>query len=451
MRKKLLALLLTSCCFLFSGCNFMLPNVEELLQPPTLSEEQSAILEALQNSGLGENIQLKYPKNGEYRSAFVRHDLDGDGFAEALVFYQDPSNESRARIGILDYREDLGWERVFDYPGSNSEIDQIQFVNITNQPNSSDLVIGWASASPRESKTLSLYHYQDRRLKVLAQESYDELAIVNFHNPGYDDIVLLEHSYNGQELIAKLLTLTEDGTIGLVGEDYRLPYSYTEYVQITSGKLSDGNSALFIDGYLNDSILCTSVIYYDFAAEQLSSPLLFRNEEEVDDYTESTLRTAQVYSRDINGDGVMEIPIRSYVSVPGYEQQEDLDGIYYYEFVSITPEGLSRSPLYFVNSEQRYMIRLPDEWGGRVTLTQTPRSNEWRLWVYNGSLNNLTEELLRIKTYSQNDYHDKLELESYQLIASNGLTEYYAYIPPSQNQEYYFTYEIIEKEIFMML
>ena len=50
-----------------TGCQ---ATIENLLTAPKLTQEQSEIYQALINSS-GSSIKLKYPRGGEYRSAFV--------------------------------------------------------------------------------------------------------------------------------------------------------------------------------------------------------------------------------------------------------------------------------------------------------------------------------------------------------------------------------------------
>ena len=55
-------------CLTMTGCSALNFSVEGLINAPKLSSEQSEIHQALIES-VGSNITLKYPENGEYRSA----------------------------------------------------------------------------------------------------------------------------------------------------------------------------------------------------------------------------------------------------------------------------------------------------------------------------------------------------------------------------------------------
>ena len=100
--RFLKAALLAVCCLFLSACSSFQLNVADLMQAPKLAEDQSEIYEALAEAVGAPDVQLKYPKKGGYRSAFVMFDLDADGEKEALVFYNVPSWGTNVRIMMLE-------------------------------------------------------------------------------------------------------------------------------------------------------------------------------------------------------------------------------------------------------------------------------------------------------------------------------------------------------------
>ena len=94
-------------CLTMTGCSALNFSVEGLINAPKLTSEQSEIHQALIES-VGSNITLKYPKNGEYRSAYVIANIDDEPTDEAMVFYEYTSNgseEDGLRVNILDKDE----------------------------------------------------------------------------------------------------------------------------------------------------------------------------------------------------------------------------------------------------------------------------------------------------------------------------------------------------------
>ena len=444
------------CTLLFlslTGCNgvsldgFLKPGIDDLLHPPKLTAEQTEISQALEAAvGSGRAEKLKYPQRGDYLSAFVMYDLDQDGQEEALVFYDDPNNmEYQTQICILD-NDGTGWKALQTYPGNGNEVDQIQFVSISGQ-GGCDILIGWQQTN-RELKTVNLYNFQNGQMKSLFSNTYSELLVTQLTGGRYSDLLLLEASASAKPVDAKLASLIpEEGIVDIIGEEYRLTNAFTSYTEVKYGLLSDRTSAVFVDGQIGGDMYCTDVLYYDKEKKQLTSHLLY----DVDDYSEKTIRALEITCRDIDGDGIMEVPMPE--PLPGYEENQE-DSIYLINFSCLDSNGISRLTPVAVNLEAKYMLKFPLTWRDKVTVTQEDKSNEWRFWVYNGSISQLRDELLRIKVYSAKDYHDKFDADTYRIIKTKGNTEYYAYIPPktegTEGTEMSITYAQLEEMILFL-
>ena len=143
-------------CFL-SGCTVFDGSPESLLFPPKLTETQTAVYNALKLS-TGDHIELVYPAGGEYRSAFVLYDLDGEKTEEAIVFYREknPSEngDSGLRMNFLD-QEDGAWISVTDRPVAGTKIESVSFYDF-----SGEVSIGVVcSVLAQSEKSLSLLKY----------------------------------------------------------------------------------------------------------------------------------------------------------------------------------------------------------------------------------------------------------------------------------------------------
>ena len=87
---KRIGCLFLSCALVlsFGGCSQTdFANIDGVMSPPKLTEEQNMIYAALEDS-VGKNIRLKYPKTGDYKSAFVMQNIDDEPGEEAIVFYE---------------------------------------------------------------------------------------------------------------------------------------------------------------------------------------------------------------------------------------------------------------------------------------------------------------------------------------------------------------------------
>ena len=123
---KLYKLILSSALTLaLTACTFS-TSIDSLLSPPTLSEQQREIYQALTDK-VGTKVSLKYPKSGSYLSAFVIADIDDEPTDEAIVFYERngiTADEISLRINILDQR-DGKWTSVYDSPANGTEVEKV--------------------------------------------------------------------------------------------------------------------------------------------------------------------------------------------------------------------------------------------------------------------------------------------------------------------------------------
>ncbi len=124
MKKRLVFLCCALGLLLATGCSPMPAAPEDLLDAPKLSEKQYEVDRALREQ-VGQDIKLKYPQSGSYRSAFTFHDVDGDGEEEAIVLHTCQGG-GNAQITVMDPWEG-DWRVECTYPGLSPDIDFIRF------------------------------------------------------------------------------------------------------------------------------------------------------------------------------------------------------------------------------------------------------------------------------------------------------------------------------------
>ena len=79
MKTKPLALfVLIFLCTTLAGCTSAGFDNTDLLRPPRATGDKAQIQEVIESKA-GGDYTLKYPQNGEHRSAIITQDLDKDG------------------------------------------------------------------------------------------------------------------------------------------------------------------------------------------------------------------------------------------------------------------------------------------------------------------------------------------------------------------------------------
>lgn len=459
---------------LLSACSMPLFSIEELMQAPKLSESQNAVYDALSRSIGTDNFVLKYPRSGTYRSAFVFYDIDQDNTDEAIVFYQlDASVSSGTRINILDSRGGH-WESVYDVSGEeDSEVDYIQFESIESA-DYKNILIGWSISTALSPTTqMSIYRYENTADGVFLANASDDMNRMEYERSiirdvdadGLTDVILLSRRRTNSSYRLQLIS-SVDGVI-----DQTDSISFGENVNgilnLVFGRLADWQQALFVDVALSNSYFATEILtvkdkcfvpLINVASMNLDDPDLFteKGEEGSEEIKEppppesvpegiteknllidnfrATLRAQEILSADFDGDSVIEVP--STRTMPGYKQEEEENEIRdadmkYLTLLSVYRDG-EMVPLMngYVNLRAGYFLRFPDRWKDVVTVYAENDQTVCRFIKYQGGLNDLSMELLRIRRTTKNDFQDRFETNPILLDSGqNGTVQFYGVIP----------------------
>ncbi len=288
-------------------------TVQDLMKPPKIYGDDQKIQVAFESSIKNkDNLILKYPSEGDYRSSFVMYDIDNDGQDEVFVFYTLKSDETIVRVNVLD-RVDGEWKSVSDFAGYGSEISSISFVDMNNNGHS-EIIICWSLYESKTSKVITIHKVvkKDNRvtgLKILSNESCSYFKMVDLDEDGNTEMFLtqLDSSKDSPRAYAKLLKMDNKNSISVVG-DVGLDGSVSGY---SSFKIetdsSGGPTKIFIDASKGENQMITEVIYWNKEKSNLEAP--FFDNETLTNF--KTQRTPGIASMDIDDDGKIEIPTDS--------------------------------------------------------------------------------------------------------------------------------------------
>ena len=426
--KLLLTLLPLAFC---TGCMQFELSAEELMRPPALTQEQLEISTALERAVGDSNIKYKYPETGEHRSSFLFYDLDDDGQDEALIFYQAASKGSATWMNILDKQDDH-WVSVFDISAPNQET-EVDFISFQPLLEEGSIVIGWADEYMNE-KSAVVYTYDGTVLTEVYEDDYDFLSFTDLNKDNKLDMITVVSDPFYEESTVSFITEDSDitGKHILERKDIlELPYGSAEIVSVQSGFTDVITPAIFIDSNINISRNETVMVSQVVSASGDELVNLLDSDDSETLLSEITIRPTSPFCQDINGDGFIEIP--SVSALPGYEEEEEV--LYLTTFHRLgVGHSLLPAPRCVINEDHRYLLEFPERWLDKVTIISQPETNEWSFIRYNGTLEDSSALLLRLKVYSVKDYHDKFESETFKLLGRQGLFEYYAHIPESSDE-----------------
>ncbi len=408
----IMTIFLNSCAFSHS--------IDNLINPPTLSEEQAQIYQALTEK-VGTKVSLKYPKSGNYLSAFVVGNIDDEPTDEAIVFYERngiTADEISLRINILDMR-DSEWTSVYDSPANGTEVEKVIISKLGSSP-LTNIIVGYNMA--QGEKNLSVYNYSEGILNQNYSDVYSCMDVCDIDNDSLSELIIITGNSASGTAEAKLLKLNENGQYS----KYRTPMSENsiDYSQYLYSINSNGTKTIVIDSIINTNTIQTEILVPVFN-EALSFPI---STEDI----QKTVRQSSHISMDIDNDGEIEIP--SADIFPGYSQLSETEQLEMTNWLVCENKKLIRKYSGYYNINDGYAFMMPSRWYGKVTVKIDSLSEEVIFFKYNNSLSESTEELMRISVISSANDSGKMR-DGYKLVHSKGEKEYFVRIAENTQNE----------------
>lgn len=380
------------------GCNES--SVENLLSPPKLLDEQNELYSELVKS-VGQNVKLKYPQSGDYRSPFVIYNLDDEPGEEALVFYESKNTsagESSLRLKIFD-KTDGKFEAVYDLACAGSEVESISFPKLSEK-GSTNIIVRYTLLNQSE-KAFSVYSYEDRTPTELYSSPYVCLDVFDINGDGVDELITVNYDKQTQTSTAMMFTDGENGFEKL--SQTNLYSGAGDYMRVTEGKLDEKTSALFLDYSKGGGVSGTDVVYC--ASNQLLCPVgvgsttLLPNIQRVtNDYM------AEIFCYDIDGDGFIEVPNTKLL--PGYETVNRSEQLYAMEWYTVAYSKFSLEYYSYVSSKYSFALIFPSRWLGVVTAVADFANNEIAFIYYDEQIGldlENAQEIMRIRAVDKDD------------------------------------------------
>jgi len=409
-------------CFL-TGCTIG-SGIDTYLNPPKLSEQHEQIYNALIKAE-GSKINLKYPKSGAYLSAFVVADIDDEPTDEAIVFYEKTSitgnDVSTLRINFLDQKNGK-WESVHDFSTGGTEIERV-FISKLGTSQRKNVILGIGNQA---EKSAQLFFYDSKtNMTENPQQlgNYSIMDIRDINNDNQNELLMINSIPTGN--IAQLKWLDTDNIL-VSGPQLALSENSNEIVQLIYGKLNHDITAVYIDSYINTNTIITEILYpetHDGTIYLKSLPIVNGETGPIN----KTIRQSSLTSKDIDGDGTIEIPINSVFK--GYEEKLETEQIPMTNWYIYENNMLIRKYSSYYSITDGYAFILPMRWLDQVTVKII---NEEVVFYKYDEIPDRQTELLKICVVSSSDAEKIIkadEYAQYEQIYSYGDTVYLACIP----------------------
>ena len=402
LMKKMAALSLCLGAALLPGCGManMSTDVDKLLRAPQIMGQTSDVQKAL-NNYLGESAQLKYPTSGENLSPFLFGDWDGNGTEDAAVLYTCNAKGQNVCLSILEKIGDA-WQVTHEVEGLSTEVESVSLAAMDSSP-AQQLLVGYTSS--RGDQYLSVYAYQERTLHTVLQQSYEGWLLADVTGDGSDDLLLLLPPEQNESVQVSLLT-NADGSFRLTQQLSVGQGVYTGCEALCAGTGTNGQPYLVLDGKVG-SYLASSILIYDDSVGQMQ---VYNPPGYEDVYAATTRYNTALISRDLDGNGTVDIP-----SQKNGDSNINLaveHRLSYVTWNDYTGGDQGNTQFGVLDGEYNFFLRLPLDWQGVILLDENPTHDGWRvLNAANG------EQLLEIRILAM---ADSTQEEEYTRVAIIG-------------------------------
>ncbi len=355
MFKKLILSLLILCLSLsLCGCDFFTTDTAELLTPPALSDDFKYISDAIKESSQTDYL-MEYPQTGEYRSAVVQKDIDGDRVNEAFAFYSTKDGETEMmNINVIRLK-DKEWKSVSVQTIVAAGVHRVEFCDL-DQDGISEILVGWQIYSTSNMQ-LAVYSFKEGVLTQMMLNKYAHFVVCDLDENKTDDVLIVEMDETKQQNTASLYGFTE-GSVIQIGR-CALDSKVQSLGHPIVSELSSGKPAVYIDSVKGIGAI-TEVLIYEKG--KLLNPLYDKETLE----TNKTLRAANLSTRDFNNDGILEIPVQ--LNVPSVTENKTAEKLYLTNWCSFNGEFLTTQVTSMVNLIDGYYYNLPSKWVGNIAI-----------------------------------------------------------------------------------
>ncbi len=437
--KRMLNLLLAFAVLTMTGCSAVSFGVEGLINAPKLTKQQSEIHKALEKS-IGSDITLKYPKNGDNRSAYVVSNIDNEAGNEAIVFYEYNSTVKKEGLwlSVLDNNEDDDWVCMAEVSCPGTDISKVVISSMGSE-NNKNVIVGYQNIAGEE-KALEVYRYDNGEFKSICSDNYSVLETISISKKNHNGFVLIQKNVVDEIITYKAYLYEMENKHLVKSNGVDMSNDVVSYVNSKTGRLDDNSQAIYLD-YLNaDNNLRTEILYLNDG--KLYNPVTVDKK----GFGTRFNRPSGYYSMDIDKDGQIEIP--SVRPMLGYENavEQDLEYMSTWSVYDKKKGIVDKASGYYSLSDGFVMI-YPNRWNDIVTMKKALNSGEIVFYKYNGDINAEMTELMRVASVGKNDVREYAD-RGYKIIDSKGQLDYMVKLPDDSNEPLVLTIDEIQNSFY---
>ena len=295
--------------------------------------------------------ELLTPEKAEKKQSIYLEDQNKDGNQEAFLLYRDSKDNRQVHMMFL-VKENGAWQKKADMETGFINVDTFDLTDLDGN-GTQEVTLGGGLSDSGHDNQLYIYELQNGTLERKADLSYDTLHISDFNDDQIPDLMILSTKEN--EMRTAGLYSYAEGRLKPISEIELDPEGTLEHV--TLGTLADGKKALFADSGIGAHSMLTEIVVYENG-----------NLKKVGDPSDNILmKPYPLYSRDINGDGFVEVG--GMYSPKGYEDAAMADIPFLYTYKDYCSDGSFQTvEERYSDSGRHFYVTIPAELHETVTI-----------------------------------------------------------------------------------
>lgn len=312
MKKFRVFLIVLCLSLLFAGCsNFRLAtSIDDLISPVSPSGDNAGVQNAV-DEYCKSGYLIKIPSSGDYTTSFIFYDLDGDGADEAVSFYEPSDDRGTVSLAVLKKNNDK-WSVVADIKGDGTDVKSVDFCDVNND-GQVEILVCWNVIAKSTNSKLDVYNWIQDDEGYSLEQIGDSITAGDFicadmNNDSVNEVVVFNIGSSAESPTAELYSFA-DNSKRRIGRT-KLDSTIISFENIIAGETTEGIS-IYADALKNDgSAMVTEFLYWSNYYDSIVSPFYSYASGKTSDTTRSSI----INSKDIDGDGEVEIPVDAKVS-----------------------------------------------------------------------------------------------------------------------------------------
>ncbi len=330
---KFFAVILLPILLFFTGCSSV--QTSELYSLPKLPDEYLS-LQALIDTELDLDSEYSAPIRGNNRQSVQLFNLDSSGESEAIAFFR--TAEGTLKIIIYSF-DGVNYAPVSTITGEASSIGRIEYSDLNND-GVFEILVSWDMGGG--ISMLNVYSELDWSSSVLLTAQSYGFRTTSLLSSSSKELSVLVQDADGKFSV-QLYTLSHTGEMSYVSA--MLSPFFVSATRMSEGKITETTNSLIIEGKNAENQTVTDVfIIKDGTIANVSKD---------PDLKPLSIRNYEVYSEDIDDDGIVEIPYTRAVKDSDY---------LLFDWRTVKPHGTTYQRLTtYHNYNDGWYFVLPDE------------------------------------------------------------------------------------------